>query len=221
MRNSTKVLLTRPDRRHWRRRQTIEEILDVAAQVMAEQGAGGLTLGEVARRLGIRSPSLYVYFASKHALYDALFARGWRAVLEEMAPHEQRLATTEDLPGAALAMAQDFARWAVEHPAYAQLMFWRPVPGFTPSPEAYAPALEAMARTTAAFATYQERGLLRPDVELEEVVGAWTVLIGGVISQQLSNAPTEPFASGSFTRLLPRLVAMFLAHYRPEGGNGS
>ena len=33
-------------------------------------------------------------------------------------------------------------RWAVEHPAYAPLMFWRPVPGFDPSERAYAPAVE-------------------------------------------------------------------------------
>jgi hypothetical protein len=43
----------------------------------------------------------------------------------------------------------------------------------------------------------------------------WTVLISGVISQQMSNAPDEPFATGRFTAALPTLVAMFARHYGP------
>lgn len=34
-----------------------------------------MTLHEVARRVGLRQPSLYVYVASKLDLYDAMFAR--------------------------------------------------------------------------------------------------------------------------------------------------
>jgi AcrR family transcriptional regulator len=180
------------DRRQRRRQQTLAEILDVAAQVMAEHGAGGLTLGEVARRLGMRPPSLYVYFASKHALYDALFAQGWRAVLAEMARSDQQLIDAGDLGECLLCMARTFVRWAVEHPAAAQLMFWRPVPGFTPSAAAYAPAVETVAAMRAVFTVLRDRGLLRAQLDLDEAVGAWTVLITGVITLQLSNTPTEP-----------------------------
>jgi AcrR family transcriptional regulator len=65
--------VARLDRRHRRRQETVEQVLDVAVAVMAEQGVAGLSLGEVARRMGIRPPSLYVYFDSKNALYDAIF----------------------------------------------------------------------------------------------------------------------------------------------------
>ena len=64
------------ERRHRRRLETIEEVLDHAVRIMEQDGVAGLSLGEIARRMGIRPPSLYVYFPSKHALYDALFARG-------------------------------------------------------------------------------------------------------------------------------------------------
>ena len=46
------------DRRQRRRLETIEEVLDTAAEIMAEQGVVGLSVGEVARRMGIRPPSL-------------------------------------------------------------------------------------------------------------------------------------------------------------------
>jgi AcrR family transcriptional regulator len=65
-------------RRAQRRLDTIDEILTVALEVMTEAGVGGLSLGEVARRMRIRPPSLYQYVESKHSVYDALFAAGWR-----------------------------------------------------------------------------------------------------------------------------------------------
>ena len=51
---------------------------------MTEKGVNGLTLSEVARRLGVQPPSLYKYFDSLMALYDALFRRGQQAHLEVM-----------------------------------------------------------------------------------------------------------------------------------------
>src|SRR3712207_9379258 len=108
---------------------------------MAEQGVVGLTLGEVARRMGIRPPSLYVYFDGKNALYDALFERGWRALLATMrAVHAEDSGRGPDADLLAYEVA--FVRWAVEHPAFAPLMFWRPVPGFVPSARGYASAVE-------------------------------------------------------------------------------
>src|SRR6516164_5455412 len=74
----------RPDRRARRRQETIEEILDIAQEIMAEEGVNGLTFSEVARRLGVQPPSLYKYFDSLMSLYDGLFRRGQVAHLESM-----------------------------------------------------------------------------------------------------------------------------------------
>ena len=51
-------------RRLLRRQQTIEEALDAAVKIMEEAGVGGLSMSEIARRLGMRQPSLYKYFPS-------------------------------------------------------------------------------------------------------------------------------------------------------------
>jgi AcrR family transcriptional regulator len=201
-----------PDRRQRRRQETIEQVLDIAVEVMAEQGVAGLTLGEVARRMGIRPPSLYGYFDGKNALYDALFERGWRDLLVTMRAVEAA-SDGSDLVADLLASESAFVRWAVEHPAYAPLMFWRPVPGFVPSERAYAPAteLERMAREF--LVVLRSAGLLRPDADLDLVYRTQTALIAGVISQQLANAPGEPFETGTFTSTLPDVVAMWLAHH--------
>jgi AcrR family transcriptional regulator len=204
--------VSRSDRRHVRRAETIDELIEVAVQVMGEQGAGGLSLGEVARRMGIRPPSLYVYFTSKNAVYDAVFALGWRMVTEVL----QALPAVDAHSDAETALqdgAEAFVRWSVEHPVHAQLMLWRPVPNWEPSTEAFAPAVVALGLTRQRIATLRRLGLLR-NVPLDELVNAWTAITTGVISRQLANAPHEPFDTGSFTSVLPALVAMYTAHYR-------
>lgn len=209
------------DRRQRRRQETIAEVLDIAAEIMAEQGVAGLSVGEVARRMGIRPPSLYVYFPSKHALYDALFARGAQLVLDQFraesaGSHETAgpgEAGEQPLEQVLLHAAEVFVRWSVEHPAYTQLLFWRPVPGFAPSEEAYAPATELVELNRAWFRDLQRHGLIRADADVDDVQRDWTVLTSGVISQQLSNAPQESFPDGRFTAALPGLVAMFAQYY--------
>src|ERR1044071_4882860 len=101
-----------PGRRLARRLQTIEEALDAAVAIMEEAGVGGLSMSEIARRLGMRQPSLYKYFGSLHAVYDALFARGLersdeavRAAIGDGGPRG---------PGTIRAAARAVVRWAVE-----------------------------------------------------------------------------------------------------------
>lgn len=202
------------DRRHRRRLETIEEVLDHAVAIMAEEGVAGLSLGEIARRMGIRTPSLYVYFPSKNALYDALFARGWRELLATMRPYFADDGDAgADLAELMLAFGQQMARWSIGNVAYAQLLFWRPVPGFRPSDDAYAPAVELYDEGLARLTRLQQRGLIRPDIDVADMQRDWTVLVSGVVSQQLANAPDEPFDTGRFTSALPGLVSIFVGHY--------
>lgn len=205
------------DRRHRRRQERIEQVLDVAVAVMAEQGVAGLTLGEVARRMRIRPPSLYVYFASKNALYDALFARGWRELLEAVQPVCEGLPTATDLRSFLHEYSRVFVRWAVEHPAYPPLMFWRPVPGFVPSAQAYAPAVELVALARAMLLELRERGLLAPDADLDQAFQAFTVVTTGPITQQLANAPEQSIEDGRFTTTLPTVIDMWLSQYQTPG----
>jgi AcrR family transcriptional regulator len=203
----------RRDRRHARRDETIREIVEVAVAVMGEQGAGGLSLGEVARRMGMQTPSLYVYFASKNAVYDAVFAEGWRQLLEVLRADRPSVEAHRDVVELLLGAARSYVRWSVEHPAYTQLMAWRPVPGWAPSPDAYGPAIETWAEGLDLFTRLQSDGRLRSEVAPELLLSAWTVLISGVVTQQLANAPEETFDEGRYTNLLPDVVSMFVHQY--------
>ncbi|MCB1709259.1 MAG: TetR/AcrR family transcriptional regulator [Halioglobus sp.] len=54
---------------------TAERILDAAETLFAEKGYSATSLGDVADRVGIRSPSLYNHFRNKEALYLAVLER--------------------------------------------------------------------------------------------------------------------------------------------------
>ena len=207
------VATPRTDRRHERRRETIEQIVDVAVDVMREHGVAGLSLGEVARRMGIRTPSLYVYFASKNAVYDAVFDRGWRELLETIEQARHDLGVPADLTAMCTTAAETLVRWGLDNATTAQLMFWRPVPDYEPAPEAYAAAVQMIERSRQAFADAQSQGLFRPGVDVDEALRTWTVLTSGVLTQQLANAPHEPYETGRFTTAIPRVVEMFVAVY--------
>ena len=51
---------------------------------MTEEGVNGLSLAEIARRLGVQPPSIYKYYPSLMAIYDELFRRGQTENLEVM-----------------------------------------------------------------------------------------------------------------------------------------
>jgi AcrR family transcriptional regulator len=201
------------DRRTRRRNQTVQEILDVALEVMAEEGVAGLSLSEVARRMGLRPPSLYQYFPSRMAIYDALFERAAQQAVEIAERYRGMLAGD---PAAFSAGQHAMLAWLMANPLLAQLLYWRPVPGFEPSARAYAPAVRLAGLLREELQATVAAGQLAPGAATDEGVALYTVLMSGVISQQLSNEPSAPAGQGRFTRLLPAVLEMFFRYYAPE-----
>jgi AcrR family transcriptional regulator len=167
------------DRVAERREATRAEILQAAWDLAQEQGLAEFTLRDLAERVGMRAPSLYTHFESKHAIYDAMFGQAW-SDYEQVA-----LAELADLPQAPRAairrMARVFFDFAVANPARHQLMNQRTIPGFEPSADAYAPAVRVLELG---------RQILRnpgtTDPADFDIGGA---IIDGMINQQLANDP--------------------------------
>jgi AcrR family transcriptional regulator len=203
----------RPDRRALRRQQTIEEILDIAVEIMTAEGVNALSLAEVARRLGVQPPSLYKYFPSLLAVYDALFRRGMQEHLEVM-----RAAMADAEPGLeALTVGLEASgRWCLENRALAQMLFWRPIPNFEPSPEAFAPSVEMIALQRRALAEAVEAGQLGAAAATDEAVFAISIIVAGAFSQSAANEPGVPWGKGRFTPHFRPLMALLPGLYPVE-----
>jgi AcrR family transcriptional regulator len=182
------------DRKAERREATRQEILTAAWQIAHENGLLSVTLREIAARIGMQSPSLYSHFASKNAIYDAMFGQAWRefrAVLENEAA-----SFPADPRGRLLGLASTYFDFAVSDLERHQLMDMPMLRDFTPTQEAYRPAVECYEIMRSVLA---EIGIRRQaDLDM------YTALAGGFVNQQLANDPT-----GTRWRvLLPRALAL-------------
>jgi len=185
------------DQRSERHQSTRSEILASAWSLTNEKGLTGWSLRELAAAVGMRAPSLYVYFTAKDQIYDAMFAESYRQLLELNSS-----TTLPDEPRERLrTMAVMFFDFAGENPARLQLMFWRVIPGFEPSADAYAPSLQVMDLAQQWFA---EIGITDASA-----MDMWTALLSGLISQQASNDP----GGDRWLRLLDDAVDMFARVY--------
>ena len=187
------------DWREARRRSAHDAIIDAAWSLVSEEGLAGLSLRDLARRAGITAPTVYAYFDSKNAIYDAMFGRAATEFAERMAEPFDCDNPREIL----VASVRRFSQFCTESPANYQLLFQRTLPGFEPSPESYAPAVRALAGA-------RERLALNGITDARHV-DMWTALITGLVDQQVSNDP----GGDRWTRLIDESVAMFLAHCQP------
>jgi len=209
-------------RRTRRHQETREQIMLHAIDIMDSQGVAGLSLGEVARRLGVRTPSLYSYVDSKNALYDALFQRGWQECHAVVRSHATRLGTITaetDVVDRAQALLTSFVRWALDHPALSQLMLLRPVPAWEPEALAYQAALDVLQLQIDEVHAYQDKDLLRADADPEEMVANLAAICTGVIARQLANEPRVPYDRGQAHAHFPALVTAVIQHYLPQASH--
>jgi AcrR family transcriptional regulator len=187
-----------PDWREARRRSARDAIVDAAWAVVGEEGLAGLSLRDLARRAGITTPTVYAYFDSKNAIYDAMFGEAATQFAQAMTePYDC------DDPGEVLvASVHRFFEFCTSDPARYQLLFQRTLPGFEPSPESYAPAERALAGARKLLA-------LNGITEARHL-DLWTALVTGLVDQQVANDP----GGGRWTRLIEESAAMFVAHCR-------
>ncbi len=100
-----------------------EKILACALQLFSAHGYDAVGVQEVADAAGVRKPTLYHYFGSKHGLLEALLAQYYRPLNEQV---RQAAAYTGDLPLTLRGVARTFFHFANQHPTYyhLQLALW-------------------------------------------------------------------------------------------------
>jgi AcrR family transcriptional regulator len=188
----------RTDWREARRRSAREAIVDAAWELVHEEGLAALSLRDLASRAGITTPTVYSYFDSKHAIYDAMFGRAATTFADWMSRPLEVEETAEVLG----AIAHRFIEFCITDVARYQLLFQRTIPKFEPSAESYAPALRSL--------DMARRALTSSGISQPRHLDLWTALLTGLVDQQISNEP----GGDRWTSLIEESVTMFLAHCR-------
>jgi len=165
------------DRRQQRREAKLAAILAEAWKLAHRDGLAALSLRDLGDAVGLRQPSLYVYFESKLDLYDAMFADGYRQLLQLLGSRRYG-----EQPRRALSrLVADCVQFSSADVTRHQLLFQRTIPGFEPSPASFELALE--------FYTFGRGMAEAAGVRTQAEMDVFTALVSGLAHQQVANDP--------------------------------
>lgn len=185
------------DRRAERHAATRAEILDAAWEQVRANGLAALSLRDLARSIGMQPPSLYSYFDSKNAIYDAMYAQGARQFVDAQ---KASMPIPDDPLDALKGVVHRFVEFCAADFARYQLLFQRTIPGFEPSPESFKISQDNLAELGELLA--------RCGVSDPAMLDLFTAVGTGLADQQLSNDP----GGDRWIRLIDEAVEMFYGH---------
>ena len=165
-------------------------IKETAWHQIAEDGAPGLSLRGIARKLDITAPAIYNYYPSRDDLVTALVIDAYASFAEALlAGHDSVLES--DFEGRIRAVGGAYYQWAVDYPQRYQLLFGPALPGYKiPLDEVLPTSTRSMAVLISIVAAaknagkLQEHGIPEPDESTMEYIGALNAL--GIPTQPVS-----------------------------------
>ena len=188
------------DWREVKRRSARDAILEAAWALVRDEGLAGLSIRELAKRAGITTPTVYAYFDSKHAIYDAMFGQAAEEFADLMwAPYG-----TDDPREELTIGIRRFLDFCVENVPRYQLLFQRTIPGFEPFEGSYAHSRRSYDHLLGRLAGV--------GVTDQRLVDMWTAMSTGIVDQQISNDP----GGDRWSRHIEDFVEMFLAYARTQ-----
>lgn len=206
--------LSPKQRRARNREEMTNAILQTARDIMREEGVAALNLNEIARRLGMKTPSLYEYFPNKMALYDQLFVVGVRLWAERFkAVYENYGATWESIE----AIFRTYMQFALDYPELFQLVFERHVPHFEPSTAAMNESWASLAEANQHVQACIENGVIRSDLSMEQIRDLAIALIHGITTQHIANEPHLAIGEGRYGSLIPVAIEILRKAWGTQG----
>lgn len=206
-------LLSPQERRLRNRQEVIEAILTAAREIMCRDGVAALNLNEVARLVGMQTPSLYKYFSSKFALYDALFRMGVRLFRES----EERIwSSPQPFWERIQIWFETRLLLAQEHADLYHLVFDNPVPGFVPSEESLEESRKVRLPGLQALQAAIDAGSIATPLLPERIFDLLLAMRRGIIAEHLGKETHLPKGDETFRSLVPEVLALLKAAWTPQ-----
>jgi AcrR family transcriptional regulator len=147
-----------------------------------------LSLRGVAREAGIAAPSVYLHFANKDALFQAVVDEHFSALRHSI---EMGSAVAQDAASGLLAGCLAYCRYAVEHPGSYRILFGTPRSGSPGSEFTGSPGAAAFQTLVDGVEACIASGIARPGDPFRIATDIWTALHGAASLRQF--APSFPW----------------------------
>ncbi|NPT59005.1 TetR/AcrR family transcriptional regulator [Paraburkholderia elongata] len=165
-----------------RQKQALRErILDAARRIVMRDGFAALSMRKIAEAIEYSPATLYLHFASRDEIAQALCAEGYAQLLETFVPLVQIADPAERLK----ALGRAYVAFGVAHPETYRLIFMED-PSYTGAALSGVAAASGKATPVAAVA---DAGAAH---EAMEIAAAGTPAVGSVASGKASLAPAKP-----------------------------
>ena len=187
------------------RRAVRRLVLDAASRLLEAEGPDALTMRRIAGEVGCSTSVLYTMFGGKAGVAEGL----WREGFERLRGAMERV-TDDDPLGRLAALGRVYRENALANRAYYAIMFQRPIPGFRPSPEAYAESLQPLRILVDAAADCIRAGVFR-DADPARVAGVLWAAAHGAVSLELAGYEGAIDAEARFQELMAAAATWFMA----------
>jgi AcrR family transcriptional regulator len=157
-------------------------VIETAGEILARDGAAGLTMRRLAAALGCTTTVLYTMFGGKQGLIDAMYREGFERLTARMRAIPSDAPPAERLRLSGLAYREN----ALASPQLYQLAFGGAAPEHRPGPEAAAAAEASLEPLIEIVQACIDAGIFRPE-NPRFIAQVLTAAAHGAVSLELSH----------------------------------
>lgn len=145
-------------------------------KILSKVGPSGLSLREIARKLGVSHGAPYNHFSNRNDLMAAIAEEGFKTFTNYLKLEDE----PADLPPLErfLKMGHAFLKFAQEHPDSFRLMFTKVIPDHLEYEELKCAGEDSFAVLLNAVQAMQNEGILKEDAPIEMCIHIWSTLHG-------------------------------------------
>jgi AcrR family transcriptional regulator len=203
-----------------------QEIKSIAWKQVTENSAASLSLGAIARQLGVTTPALYRYYPSRDDLVTALIQEAYVSFIETLEAARDGI-PDDDHVGRFRSLYLAYHTWAVKNPQQYSLIFGNPVPGYQLDPQvseladrSFQVLLEMIEKAVQAGRIHFSIEGLSPSDELRKALGSEPphgkaysaqVMYLALVSWSFMHGVTSLELSGRYPHLIKNTISEFIA----------
>jgi AcrR family transcriptional regulator len=201
-----------PPRRPYHHGNLRAALIRAGLDLLAEAGAPGLSLREVARRAGVSHNAPYRHFADKEAMLAAIAEEGFLQLTSAL--EEAALQRPDDPVGQLAETAWAYVRFGVEHPQHFDVMFTSILGERTRYARLQIAESRALGVLVAILAAGQRDGAVRSGQPRQLALAAWALVHGLtlLVGEGQLERSGDPSGVESLTRFCASMLYEGLAH---------